>query len=394
MDYTYLLQQNRDASCVLWQSPTGYIRLSDGPRLFETSIYQGIPKTCGFPSLSIYLYLRRIGSKARYTTALALSHQSRLLPNNMTSTFKSYWNRTWTTINRLTSSSSGMKCLAHYSDALIQTPVPIQETKARRTACTEPRRSFRSMQCCRLPSHGVSKHDACSQVLVRSPLFVERSIISILCRIKGDEFTIPSLLDVAPTSPEAAQFANAAMAIFRLVPADYHRFHWPVDGVVSSDPRDIEGTYYTGQSLPVLFCNIIVNLQVVNPQAVNQIDFDVFTANRRAIMYVDIGTDGNGQQRRAAVIAIGALLVGGIVWTNAAKGTIVKRGDDMGYDLFTMSMPDNLIKAPRYFAYGGSTLIVLFPKDSLKYVWTTSLVILSMNHVDSTMILSSIHKSQ
>ena len=42
--------------------------------------------------------------------------------------------------------------------------------------------------------------------------------------------------------------------------------------------------------------------------------------------------------------------MGSIVWTNgASKGETVKRGEELGY-----------------FAYGGSTVVVLFPKGLLE----------------------------
>ena len=44
--------------------------------------------------------------------------------------------------------------------------------------------------------------------------------------------------------------------------------------------------------------------------------------------------------------------VGGIVWTKGGeKGTTVKRGDELGY-----------------FAYGGSTIVALWPKGLIKCV--------------------------
>lgn len=50
--------------------------------------------------------------------------------------------------------------------------------------------------------------------------------------------------------------------------------------------------------------------------------------------------------KQVAYVAIGAMLVGSIVWTAGGnKGAQVKRGDELGY-----------------FAYGGSTVVVLFPK--------------------------------
>lgn len=66
-------------------------------------------------------------------------------------------------------------------------------------------------------------------------------------RIKGKQFTIPNLLGVAPDSDEATEFANSSLAVFRLAPADYHRFHSPIDGEVGKIVH-IPGQYYTGTS--------------------------------------------------------------------------------------------------------------------------------------------------
>ncbi|KAI0359442.1 hypothetical protein OH77DRAFT_1419944 [Trametes cingulata] len=147
--------------------------------------------------------------------------------------------------------------------------------------------------------------------------------------IKGNNFTIPTLLGVAPDSDTAKAFADASVAVHRLAPQDYHRFHSPLDGVVG-DVSEIAGEYYT-----------------VNPQAVNEPGFDVFTANKRAVLYMT-----HAQTKLpVAFVAIGAMLVGSIQWTGGAqKGASVKRGDELGY-----------------FAYGGSTVVVLFPKGLIQF---------------------------
>lgn len=72
-----------------------------------------------------------------------------------------------------------------------------------------------------------------------------------------------------------------------LAPADYHRFHSPIDAVVG-DINDIPGEYYT-----------------VNPQAVNESGFDVFTANKRSVLYMTHKRTGT----QVAFVAIGAMLV-------------------------------------------------------------------------------------
>ncbi|KAL1940356.1 hypothetical protein VTO73DRAFT_8928 [Trametes versicolor] len=147
--------------------------------------------------------------------------------------------------------------------------------------------------------------------------------------IKGSNFTIPNLLGVAADSEQARTFEDASVAVFRLAPMDYHRFHSPIDGIIG-DVTEIAGEYYT-----------------VNPQAVNEPGFDVFTANKRAVLYMT----HTQTHTPVAFVAIGAMLVGSIKWTGGAqKGATVKRGDELGY-----------------FAYGGSTVVALFPKGLMRF---------------------------
>ena len=65
--------------------------------------------------------------------------------------------------------------------------------------------------------------------------------------IKGNEFSISTLLDLAPSDPLCRALSGGSLAIFRLAPQDYHRFHSPVDGTLLGEPRDIVGQYYTGE---------------------------------------------------------------------------------------------------------------------------------------------------
>lgn len=94
----------------------------------------------------------------------------------------------------------------------------------------------------------------------------------------------------------------------------------------------------------------------------------MFTANKRAVLYMT----HTHTHTPVAFVAIGAMLVrlirirvtkyhmegladafaqvGSIKWTGGAqKGTTVKRGDELGY-----------------FAYGGSTVVALFPKGLMR----------------------------
>lgn len=61
--------------------------------------------------------------------------------------------------------------------------------------------------------------------------------------IKGREFTLERLLGDA-FKDKVALYEGGSLAIFRLSPQDYHRFHVPVDGVCGPQKR-IPGAYYT-----------------------------------------------------------------------------------------------------------------------------------------------------
>ncbi|KIY68378.1 hypothetical protein CYLTODRAFT_395522 [Cylindrobasidium torrendii FP15055 ss-10] len=150
--------------------------------------------------------------------------------------------------------------------------------------------------------------------------------------VKGRNFTVPELLGVDPASDTALRFDGSSLAIFRLAPQDYHRFHCPIDGTIDGPPHLIQGDYYT-----------------VNPQAINQPAFDVLTANVRSVLYMTHGPTG----KKMAFIPVGALLVGSIVWDfeeKTATGKTYKRGEEMGC-----------------FRYGGSTIVCLFEKGMLNF---------------------------
>ncbi|KAF9899512.1 hypothetical protein EC991_008781 [Linnemannia zychae] len=162
--------------------------------------------------------------------------------------------------------------------------------------------------------------------------------------IKGKSFTLPNLLRDPVL---AAQFQGGSIAIFRLAPQDYHRFHSPISGVVVEDAAKIAGGYVT-----------------VNPIAVNNDDVDVFTENVRKVSVIEMDSllDGQGQaaseggdgvkpMEKCVFVSIGALLVGSIQLTGAeSAGTRLEKGDELGY-----------------FAYGGSTCILLFQAGSVQF---------------------------
>ncbi|OCF37743.1 phosphatidylserine decarboxylase [Kwoniella heveanensis BCC8398] len=145
--------------------------------------------------------------------------------------------------------------------------------------------------------------------------------------IKGKQFTLPNLLtgedDTETRFKQIQEDTNAALAICRLAPQDYHRFHSPVDGVVG-DIKDIHA---------------------VNPQAINE-DLNVFTLNKRSVMLIHANLGAGRESVPIAFVAIGAMLVGSIGWSKKPGDKIVK-GEELGW-----------------FQYGGSTTITVFPSAS------------------------------
>ncbi|KAI0364493.1 hypothetical protein BV20DRAFT_974427 [Pilatotrama ljubarskyi] len=148
--------------------------------------------------------------------------------------------------------------------------------------------------------------------------------------IKGRDFSVARLLGEAHRA-EAAKYVGGALCIFRLAPQDYHRFHSPVDGTIGP-MTDIAGEYYT-----------------VNPQAIRSA-LDVYGENVRKIVPID-----SPQFGRVMCVCIGAMMVGSIHVT-VEEGQEVKRGQEFGY-----------------FAFGGSTIVVLFEKGVVE--WDEDLLI-------------------
>ncbi|GAB2218846.1 hypothetical protein Droror1_Dr00002078 [Drosera rotundifolia] len=140
--------------------------------------------------------------------------------------------------------------------------------------------------------------------------------------IKGRKFSIQGLLGNAVSS---GPYIDGTLVIFRLAPQDYHRFHFPVSGRIEQIV-EIPGCLYT-----------------VNPIAVNSKYCNVFTENKRVVSIISTTDFG-----KVAIVAIGATMVGSITFTKK-EGDYVKKGDEFGY-----------------FSFGGSTVISVFEKDTIK----------------------------
>ncbi|KAK3816721.1 MAG: phosphatidylserine decarboxylase-domain-containing protein [Linnemannia gamsii] len=140
--------------------------------------------------------------------------------------------------------------------------------------------------------------------------------------IKGHQFTVGRLIG---DNELAKKYEGGALAIFRLAPQDYHRYHIPVKGVLS-EPKLIAGEYYT-----------------VNPMAIRS-QLDVYGENKRVVSTIQSPEFGT-----VAYVAIGAMMVGSIVLTTQG-GQSVERMDEHGY-----------------FAFGGSTIVVLFEPGAIVF---------------------------
>lgn len=127
-------------------------------------------------------------------------------------------------------------------------------------------------------------------------------------------------------------FQDGPLLLARLCPVDYHRFHYPDDGVILDDYR-VAGLLHS-----------------VNPLALKSKQ-DILITNERHVTIVETKNFG-----KLAYIEVGAICVGKIVQSKLlVKGDSFKRGDEKGY-----------------FLFGGSTVIVIGEKGK----WTPSADIL------------------
>ena len=161
--------------------------------------------------------------------------------------------------------------------------------------------------------------------------------------IKGQHFSIGELLGAADADGSlAAQFNGGSLAIFRLAPQDYHRWHWPVAGKVRTR-TPIDGEYTT-----------------VNPLAVRK-DVDVYTTNKRTVCPIDTEQFG-----LVILVAIGASMVGSINFVACRCASVDHRppeGDDRRNCRDGACVAGDSVKRfdeHGFFAFGGSTCIVLF----------------------------------
>jgi phosphatidylserine decarboxylase len=170
------------------------------------------------------------------------------------------------------------------------------------------------------PGTLVSPADSCALVLPS----VEGGTIAV----KGGQYSIRELVG---DEKLAARYVDADVAVFRLAPKDYHRFHFP-DGGVAREPRTIPGFFDS-----------------VSPYALRRYP-KVLCRNQRVV--VEFETDGFG---RIVLIAVGAAIVGRIVMTYEPGR--VERGQEEGYFEFGASAVVMIVEKGR----------VVFDDDLVKY---------------------------
>ncbi len=128
------------------------------------------------------------------------------------------------------------------------------------------------------------------------------------------------------TSTSSLHLTSSSLdiAVIRLAPVDYHRFHFPCDCTVLGAPRVIKGAYHSVNPIALLKCP------------------DIYADNERQIV-----------KARAAfgefwMVDVGAFGVGTIVQTYT--GDKQAKGAERGY-----------------FKFGGSTVILVLPAGAVKF---------------------------
>ena len=130
------------------------------------------------------------------------------------------------------------------------------------------------------------------------------------------------------------------MAIIRLAPADYHRYHFPASGIASASVP-VKGHYFS-----------------VSPLALKG-SLKILCENYREFCTLSTADYGD-----ILITDVGATMVGSITQTYKAE-TEVKKGDEKGY-----------------FSFGGSTLVLLFEKD--KVVFDKDLILNTKNRFETS----------
>lgn len=158
--------------------------------------------------------------------------------------------------------------------------------------------------------------------------------------VKGARVSVAALLGDPAL---AARYRGGGALVVRLAPADYHRTHWPADGV-AGPPTRLGGPLHS-----------------VHPIALGA-GAPSFL-NRRAVTALDAPGFG-----RLAIVDVGALLVGRLV-ESYAPGP-VRRGEEKGH-----------------FRMGGSTTVVLSEPGAV--AWDDDLLAATRDGVESRVVLGT-----
>ena len=148
--------------------------------------------------------------------------------------------------------------------------------------------------------------------------------------IGGREFSIARLLGDA-YKEDVETYTGGALAIFRLAPQHYHRFHSPVEGWIGRMTYRWRVLYC---QCAFSSCGLLPNLFLISlwmqPQAIRTA-LDVYGENARKI--VPIHSPQFGQ---VIAVCIGGMMVGSIR-TTVDVGEYVQRGQELGYFAFRMA---------------------------------------------------------
>ncbi|MBN2615338.1 MAG: phosphatidylserine decarboxylase [Bacteroidales bacterium] len=186
---------------------------------------------------------------------------------------------------------------------------------------------------------GVRKIDTDKQVVIApadSKCLVYPDIDSTDFLVKGMQFNVQSFLR---NDTLAKKYRNGSLLVFRLAPTDYHRYHFPLSGIVSPTHK-ISGFYYS-----------------VNPIALRE-DSRIFLENKRQYQIIQSPVFG-----KVVMAEIGATMVGSMVSTHL--GNTAVKGEEEGY-----------------FQFGGSTVVLLFEKGKIHI--DGDLIKNSKNHLETS----------
>ncbi len=141
--------------------------------------------------------------------------------------------------------------------------------------------------------------------------------------VKGKEYTLSALFGPAKAE-RATAFSGGSLAVCRLCPADYHRFHYPGAGT-TVERWEVDG-----------------RLHSVHPLVLG-LGIPVFVENRRVVSLLRLVNLGP-----TAFVEVGAFGVGGMVQTHVE--TSFRKMAEKGY-----------------FRFGGSTIILVFEEDAVRF---------------------------